>query len=412
MRNNRGPEPPQGERYSEEHLNEKGLGADAMSPLSANGMINVGTTQRSYPAIRNFLGGESAEVHYQRVGNAFRYPEHLLFKAFGYTEPLIGNLHWGGRGCDVLHFFNRVSFDRRPWVTTFETVLPRWDELRPRAIPLGLSLMARESCKRLIALSECTRDFQLAFLDEHSKHRDAIAPKITVLHPPQALLTEKPRAAPGPDETIHFAFVGVDFFRKGGREILRAFDRLLDRGAPIRLTIVSAMHFGDYASLTTADDLAEAQRLIAKWPGRIDQFGRLANDGVLDLFRTAHVALLPTWADTYGYSVLEAQAAGCPVLSTDVRALPEINDDVAGWVIPVPKTARGNAAIATAAARDEFSQLLETGIAGAVEAILADPASLAARSAASLARIRAHHDPAAHAAQLRQIYLEALDRQA
>ncbi|MDF7775449.1 glycosyltransferase family 4 protein [Sphingomonas sp. AOB5] len=371
-------------------------------------MITVGTTQRSYPAVRNFLGGESEEVHYRRVGNAFRYPEHLLFKAFGYTEPLIGNLHWGGRGCDVLHFFNRVSFDNRPWVTTFETVLPRWDQLRPRLIPLGLGLLARDSCKRLIALSECTRDFQLAFLDAHPKHRERIAPKITVLHPPQALLTDTPRSAPAADEAIHFAFVGVDFFRKGGREVLRAFDRLLEGGAPIRLTIVSAMHHGDYASRTTGEDLAEAQQLIAKWPGRIEQFGRLANDGVLELFRTAHVALLPTWADTYGYSVLEAQAAGCPVLSTDVRALPEINDDRAGWVIPVPKDGRGNAEIGTVAEREDFSRLLEVGIARAVEAILADPGSIAMRSAASLARIREHHDPAAHAARLRDIYLEAL----
>lgn len=369
-------------------------------------MITVGTTQRHYAAIRNFLSNPAPGVRYVRAGNAFRYPDHALFKLLGRVDPLLNNVQIGARGCDVLHFFNTVSLGRTPWVTTFETVLPRWNEHYRAAIPFGLKLLARPQCRRLIAFSECTRDFQLAFLEDYPALADRIAPKITVLHPPQASLVD---SAPGaPQGEIRFTIVGADFFRKGGGEILRVFDRLLGEGAPVRLSIVSTLAIGDYASRATAADLAEARRVIARWPEAIERFERLSNEEVLALFRRTHVALLPSWADTYGYSVLEAQAAGCPVITTDIRALPEINDDACGWVIPVPRDARGNGVLGSAAERADFSRALEAGIEAAIRGIIANPESIATKGAASLARTRAQHDPAAHGERLLEIYREAV----
>lgn len=54
--------------------------------------------------------------------------------------------------------------------------------------------------------------------------------------------------------------------------------------------------------------------------------------------KKSDVGLLPTWADTYGYSVLEFQACGCPVISSNTRGLPEINNNEAGWIINMPLT--------------------------------------------------------------------------
>ncbi|MCW3849349.1 glycosyltransferase family 4 protein [Sphingomonas sp. LB-2] len=368
-------------------------------------MIRVGYTQRHYAAARNFVEAQTPGVELVRAGNVFRYPDYALFKAFGHVDPLLGNLHWGGGGVDLLHFFNTMSLGRTPWVTTFETILPRWTETRGWAVRPGLRLLAGKPCRRLIALSQCAADFQRGFLADTPDMAEAIRAKVTVLHPPQRLLADAPAAA---EATIRLAIVGADFFRKGGREVLRAVDRLLAEGAPLHLTIVSTMAIGDYATHATAEDLAEARRVIAKWPGAIERIARLSNDAVLDLFRRSHVALLPTWAETYGYSVLEAQAAGCPVLTTDIRALTEINDDAAGWVIAVPKLANGNGVIGTAAERAVFAELLEAGIEAKLRAILTDPGVIAAKGAASLARIRAQHDPAAHGERLAEIYREAL----
>ncbi|NML06236.1 glycosyltransferase family 4 protein [Sphingomonas sp. G-3-2-10] len=370
--------------------------------------ITVGTTQRQYPAIRNFLDSPVPGVEFVRTGNALRYPNHALFKLFGHVDPMLDNLHVGARGCDLIHFFNRVSLGSTPWVTTFETVLPRWDQHRPKAIRWGLKLLAGKPCRRLIAFSECTAGLQRALLAAHPDLADAILPKITVLHPLQRPLVDGPKLAPAAGEPVRFVIVGADFFRKGGGEVLRVFDRLLERGAPLRLDIVSTLAFGDYASHATAADQAEAIRLIARWPGAIVHHERLANEGVLDLLRQAHVGLLPSWADTYGYSVLEAQAAGCPVITTDIRALPEVNDDAQGWVIPVPKDPRGNGLTGTADERRALSAAIEAGVEQAVTAILADPASVAAKGAKAFARIATMHSPEAHGLRLRTIYEEAL----
>lgn len=62
----------------------------------------------------------------------------------------------------------------------------------------------------------------------------------------------------------------------------------------------------------------------------------LSNDAVLEMIKTSDVGLLPTWQETYGFSVLEMQACGCPVITTNVRALPEINPENAGWLIRCP----------------------------------------------------------------------------
>ncbi len=79
----------------------------------------------------------------------------------------------------------------------------------------------------------------------------------------------------------------------------------------------------------------------------INYFPQLPNSEVLDMMKKAHIGLLPTYADTYGYSVLEFQAAGCPVVTTNVRSLPEINDNDKGWLIEVPKNRMGEAIYST-----------------------------------------------------------------
>lgn len=118
----------------------------------------------------------------------------------------------------------------------------------------------------------------------------------------------------------------------------------------------------------------------------------------------SHVGLLPTWAETYGYVVLEAQAAGSPVITTDIRALPEINNEQVGWLIPVPKDSSGNGLLATAQQRTEFSARVEAGLERAIREVLQNRESVKEKGIRSLERIRAHHDPGRAAAHLEEIY--------
>jgi len=129
---------------------------------------------------------------------------------------------------------------------------------------------------------------------------------------------------------------------------------------------------------------------------------------VLALMRSAHVGLLPTYADTYGYSVLECQAQGTPVISTNVRALPELNNEQAGWLIEVPRDDLGEGLYATPEQRALLSAAIEAGLERALHEIFADRASLRRKGIAALARIQQQHDPARYKQRLGEIYAQAL----
>jgi glycosyltransferase involved in cell wall biosynthesis len=139
-----------------------------------------------------------------------------------------------------------------------------------------------------------------------------------------------------------FYLIGNQIFSKGGKESVSVISRLCNEGFNIKLTIISILKPDSYATRTTKNDIKRLKQEIDKNSNAIELLGCLPNDKVLNILKESQVLLLPTYADTYGYSVLEAQASGCPVVSTDIRALPEINNNQCGWIINVPKDKFGN----------------------------------------------------------------------
>jgi glycosyltransferase involved in cell wall biosynthesis len=369
----------------------------------------VGTNHSGYANDRNIADLPFEHYRVVRCRNAFRLPNYAYFKLRGKMHPYYPFLHWDGglANYDALHFFNGISLGKKPWLSTFETFLPRWGAYGGTRVEWGLKKLVAPACKRLIALSHCTQEIQRQYLDVWPSYQAEIMAKVSILHPPQALIL--PEYAPKPfDAGIRFVFVGADFFRKGGLEMLQAFDYLLQKGHPIYLDIVSTLQFGDYASQTDASHLAAAKAIIARHPNHISHQANLSNTKVLECFKRAHVGLLPTWADTYGYSVLEAMAAGCAVLTTDVRALPEINAASRGWIIPTERDSWGNAILGTEAQRRAFSQKLRDQLIAQMEEIVGNPEVIANKGANGWNYIREFHSPEKSARQLEIWYDLAL----
>jgi len=325
---------------------------------------------------------------------------------------------------DVLHFSNGVSYGKTPWVSHFETILPRfsellnvakdqqWQNLQPGRLTLkGLEALRSSSCKQIIAWSENAANIQRKLLSEiSSEFREPILAKLCVLHPAQDVLVgDVPSREYDQEHPIRFILVGAGFFRKGGRELFRTFQKLAgEEGFPIRLVVVSSLRLEPYAAQETEEDLNWARQIIASKPKWLEYYEELPNSEVLDLLKNADVGLLPTWADTYGLSVLEAQACGCPVITTDVRALPEINNNRVGWLIRVPKDELGEAFYGTGEDRQRLSQEIQNGLESIIRSIVAEPAMIALKGQAALERIRTEHNPHDYAERLRQIYLDAV----
>lgn len=321
---------------------------------------------------------------------------------------------------DLLHFFNGVSYGRTPWVSSFETILPRFSHLvtrhhgqeiahvSPDALTRrGLEALAGRSCLAILPLSQSAALMQTDLLkDLPAEYAQPILDKMRVLHPPQEILVPEVKAREySPDNPIRFILVGAAFFRKGGREVLEVFERLVrQEKLPVRLIIVSSLRIEPYAAKETEEDVAWAKAKIAENADWIEYYSALPNADTLALMRTADVGMLPSYADTYGFSVLEAQASGLPVITTDIRALPEVNNPTVGWLIKVPKNALGEALYATVEEREVLSQSIRAGLEQSVRHIAADPGQIVVKGAAALDRIRKEHDPAAYADALRQIY--------
>lgn len=375
-------------------------------------MLKVVTNHRGYAARRSFIDLPFEETVVLRRVDPFRLADASVHKATGRTPLVLHNLWWDVGQHDLVHLRNGISVGRSPWISSFEDYLPRWEIGVKRWIEPGLERMASDRCRALIAQCEAARARQMRVVDQYAPHlRDAIDAKLHVLLPPQAALVDAYEDKPLPqDGRVHLAFVGHDFFRKGGRELLHVLDGYFRRGAPLHLTIVSKLEHGDYATRATEADRDEARRIIRQHPAHITHHERLGHSDVLDLYRRSHVGLLLTWSDTFGYSALEAQAAGCPVITTDVNAMPEINDDAVGWMIPVPHHSwKAHAAISTPEGRQRVGEAIRSGLTAVLDAMLSDPDSIGVKGQRALAQVRERHDPARAARWMEALYRTALD---
>jgi glycosyltransferase involved in cell wall biosynthesis len=323
--------------------------------------MKIGILSDSYPNKRN-INNKTNNV-YKKINhlNINAYLRTLVRKFGKDIEKTVSDylLLDGYRGSfidaqiyDIAHLFNSVSFSGRPWISTFETTVPFFRQEIEEYLGAGMEISAvqnkwkllkgieacsSDSCKALIALSKCAMNIQLGLISNYPNYEASIKSKLINLYPPQELLIEsldqKPAAI---DNKLKFMFVGREFYRKGGLEILRCFEELAGT-YQFELIIISSLQ-NDIPKIIPRELELEAQQLIEKHNGSwLSYHEELENSAVLDLMKSAHIGLLPTYSETFGFSVLEFQACGCPVISTDVRALPEINNNEIGWIISTGK---------------------------------------------------------------------------
>ena len=59
-------------------------------------------------------------------------------------------------------------------------------------------------------------------------------------------------------------------------------------------------------------------------------------DGLREVLMSSHLAILPSHAESFGHSMVEAQASGIPVVAYAAGSVPEVvQDGVTGWLAPV-----------------------------------------------------------------------------
>lgn len=150
----------------------------------------IATNNKGYNQNRNFVEIPHG-CHFIQERDIFSTLLNQYFRLTKKIHPFFQFLHYypGNTKVKLRHFFNTISFNKAPFIVTFETTLPRLGNAPQWINSLALKQLASESCKKIIALSQNAYDQQIEFLKkDYPNYIEPIRSKMMVLHPPQKLL--------------------------------------------------------------------------------------------------------------------------------------------------------------------------------------------------------------------------------
>jgi glycosyltransferase involved in cell wall biosynthesis len=205
--------------------------------------------------------------------------------------------------------------------------------------------------------------------------RLGVEPDRIIRFPPFSPAAEA-RAEPPPGGPI--LFVGTIEPRKNVPGLIAGYEQLLaGRSDAPRLVIAGAIAPGSDALVAAAPSTAS----------RIDLRGYVSDDERASLYRAASMLVLPSFEEGFGLPVMEAMAAGVPVVVSNRGALPDVAGDAALVVDPDDRA----------------------GLAAAMERVLSDGDLRRRMADAGLRRVRAF-DPSAAARDVLAAYRAAVER--
>ncbi len=391
----------------------------------------VGVYSDSYPDQRMILN-KVPELQYiqienrrENIGRVLRFAGRC-FPAIRQTELYAQGVHFTLDAppypeIDVIHTFNRVCLhDRNRWMATFEKTFPEYfseeTKINLRLIKKQLPLILSDQCTAILPMSEWAYRYELWLLSQFAKPEeiDRIKNKMTVLYPPQEILIteEEIRNKFSDTSRLRFLYVGGQVKRKGGAEILKAFARLRQRYDVFSLVFIGKTDdsYGNF--YLDKDEKKIIQDIIAHadW---LEYHEKLSNEEVLRFAKQAHVGLLPTMGDTFGFSVLEMQACGCPVITTDRQALPEINNDQCGWLINTKDIQLSHGDDFAHYTRKEVELLSGTIVEQLMEhvsRIIENRKLLYNKAVRAVERIGRYHAPECYKEKMKTLYLHAAEQ--
>ena len=178
-------------------------------------------------------------------------------------------------------------------------------------------ILLSSRCLQIRCMSEaCRRNLQALLGDEVYDKAEVRYPSVGI----QA--REEDRSD---REECRFLFIGTQFDIKGGRALVNAFRRLVKRRPQVHLDMVT------YVTDSIRKELEGVENLTLHEPG-------MSREELMEtLYPASDVLIHPTYVDSFGLVVLEAVAAGLPVIATDVYAIREmVKDGYNGCLLPPP----------------------------------------------------------------------------
>ena len=193
-----------------------------------------------------------------------------------------------------------------------------------------------------------------------------------------------------------FLFVGTDFERKGGFEVVAAFAELAGRRPEARLTLVCPEPAEPNPDRAVHSWVAPAQRqrVLALLAG-LEREKKVVRRPLLPrsvLFAEAYPAadafVMPSHAEGFGFTNVEALSFGLPVVSSKVGAIPEtVAEGRTGFLVPPGDV---------------------SALAAAMERLVAEPAHVRRLGEAARADFLSRFTRERFRAELARVYRDAL----
>lgn len=179
-------------------------------------------------------------------------------------------------------------------------------------------LFLEDQCKKIVFWSDAAYKTMIDY--GGIRHPEVLA-KSCVVYP--AIRQAEIRRNDSARGTFNLLFSG-DFFRKGGANVVDAFEQASLRYPELQLRVCSDP---DKDFNTTDYRLREEYLSKIRSNPRI-QLGRIPRAELIGvILPETDLYLLPTYAEAFGFAILEAMAFGIPVITTNHFAIPEIMKD-------------------------------------------------------------------------------------
>jgi glycosyltransferase involved in cell wall biosynthesis len=190
-----------------------------------------------------------------------------------------------------------------------------------RALGIHDRLLNLDRVARAYVFSRWARDINIRW--------GADPEKIDVVYPgfPTPPPVERARR-----ETFTFLFVGTDFERKGGFEVVQAFEAVVSERREARLLIVSSDPGIPNPDRVHHSWVTESRRrAVLVRLGALERQGLVERHPLLDqerlfeeMYPRADAFVMPSHAEGFGFTNVEALSFGLPVISSRVGAIPEV----------------------------------------------------------------------------------------